>query len=102
VTEVRGGPPAQVVTRNGAVVTCDHVVVATNAPINDRLILAAKQVAYRTYVIAATVPAGAVPPALYWDTLDPYHYVRLAPGRREDHLIVGGEDHKTGQADDAE
>jgi len=30
---------------------------------------------------------------LYWDTLDPYHYVRL----HKNLLIVGGEDHKTGQ-----
>src|SRR5205085_4081376 len=74
----------------------------TNAPVNDRLVLAAKQSAWRTYVIAATVPVGAVPRALYWDTLDPYHYVRVVPtGRGDDRLIVGGEDHKTGQADDA-
>lgn len=36
-----------------------------------------------------------------WDTLDPYHYVRLQPGNGDhDWLIVGGEDHKTRQADD--
>jgi hypothetical protein len=36
--------------------------------------------------------------ALYWDTLDPYRYVRLQPSREggDDWLIVGGEDHKTG------
>jgi nitrite reductase/ring-hydroxylating ferredoxin subunit len=40
--------------------------------------------------------------ALYWDTLDPYHYVRIA-GRldeRTELLIVGGEDHKTGHDGD--
>jgi Rieske Fe-S protein len=44
---------------------------------------------------------------LYWDTLDPYHYIRLqqaedSSGNELDYeiLIVGGEDHKTGQADD--
>jgi Rieske Fe-S protein len=43
-----------------------------------------------------------VPHALYWDTLDPYHYVRLQrTGEAHELLIVGGEDHKTGQADDA-
>jgi nitrite reductase/ring-hydroxylating ferredoxin subunit len=50
------------------------------------------------------VPRGAVTRALYWDTLDPYHYVRLqslSPGGSDyEVLIVGGEDHKTGQADD--
>jgi Rieske Fe-S protein len=42
--------------------------------------------------------AGSIPRALYWDTADPYHYVRLSG----DILIVGGEDHKTGQKDDGE
>jgi nitrite reductase/ring-hydroxylating ferredoxin subunit len=40
-----------------------------------------------------------VPDALYWDTLDPYHYIRVesSPNDIHDLLIVGGEDHKTGQ-----
>jgi Rieske Fe-S protein len=46
-----------------------------------------------------------VAPALYWDTDEPYHYVRLYRARRDgqDHelLIVGGEDHHTGQGGDA-
>ncbi len=42
-----------------------------------------------------------MPKALYWDTEDPFHYVRLQKlGAGEDCLIVGGEDHKSGQADD--
>jgi len=48
------------------------------------------------------VPRDSITQALYWDTGDPYHYVRLQPRVDADHdlLIVGGEDHKTGQADD--
>jgi Rieske Fe-S protein len=39
---------------------------------------------------------------LYWDTLDDYHYVRLHPlSERMNALIVGGADHKSGEADDA-
>jgi Rieske Fe-S protein len=52
-------------------------------------------------VVAARVPRGTVAHALFWDTLDPYHYVRLDKEDGEV-LIVGGEDHKTGQADDQE
>jgi Rieske Fe-S protein len=40
---------------------------------------------------------------LYWDQADPYHYVRIqkdAAANGHDLLIVGGEDHKTGQAND--
>ncbi len=102
--------PAKVVTGNGCVVRAGAVVVATNTPVNDLLAVHTKQAAYRSYVIAARVPTGTVPKALFWDTMDPYHYVRLAtigadsasgsPGHEV--IIVGGEDHKTGQSDDAE
>jgi len=87
---------------SGSVVTADHVVVATNTPVQDLLKLHTKQYPYRTYVIAARVPAGSVTRALYWDTPHPYHYVRLQGEGDHDLLIVGGEDHKTGQAHDAE
>jgi Rieske Fe-S protein len=46
------------------------------------------------------VPRGSVADALFWDTGDPYQYARLQPGDGEDILIVGGEDHKSGQAED--
>jgi glycine/D-amino acid oxidase-like deaminating enzyme/nitrite reductase/ring-hydroxylating ferredoxin subunit len=101
VRSVEGGPPGQVVTSRGPTVTADAVVVATNSPINDRYAIHTKQAAYITYVVALAVKPGSVTKALFWDTLDPYHYVRTQPepGGRE-LLIVGGEDHKTGQADD--
>jgi Rieske Fe-S protein len=78
-------------------------VVTTNSPIADRFALHTKMAPYRTYAMAFTIKSGALPDALYWDTEDPYHYVRLQPGARgKDFVIVGGEDHKTGEADDAE
>lgn len=85
---------------DGHTIAAHALVVATNSPVNDRITMHTKQAAYRTYVIAATLPAGAVPPALYWDTDEPYHYVRLEPGEDHDILIVGGEDHHTGQGDE--
>jgi glycine/D-amino acid oxidase-like deaminating enzyme/nitrite reductase/ring-hydroxylating ferredoxin subunit len=96
---IEGGEPARI-EAGGHVVTAAAVVVATNTPVNDLLVLHTKQAPYMTYVIGARVPRGAVTKALYWDTEDPYHYVRLQPMDGEhDLLIVGGEDHKTGQAD---
>lgn len=105
---IRGGRQARIETSRHFNVDCAAIVVATNTPVNDRLAIHTKQAAYRTYVIALAVPAGTVPKVLFWDTGDPYHYVRLqttaptATAGGEDLLIVGGEDHKTGQADDAE
>lgn len=94
---------------NGFTVAANHIVVATNSPVNDILTIHTKQFAYRSYVIAAKVPKGTLPYAMWWDTgnqeskwvAKPYHYVRLEPlDDNFDLLISGGEDHKTGQADE--
>ena len=91
--EIRGGKGASVTTRDGFSVRCGSIIVATNTPINDLVAIHTKQYAYRTYVLAFKIPEGKMEKALYWDTSDPYHYVRTDV----DVLIVGGEDHKTGQ-----
>jgi glycine/D-amino acid oxidase-like deaminating enzyme/nitrite reductase/ring-hydroxylating ferredoxin subunit len=103
--EIEGGKQARVETTGGGVVTAGAVVVATNTPVNDLMALHTKQAAYQTYVIGARIPRGSVPRGLYWDTPDPYHYLRVETvgkgANAYDVLIVGGEDHKTGQQDDA-
>jgi glycine/D-amino acid oxidase-like deaminating enzyme/nitrite reductase/ring-hydroxylating ferredoxin subunit len=103
--EIEGGKQARIETSNGGVVTAAAVVVATNTPVNDLIAIHTKQAPYQTYVIGARIPKGSVTRALYWDTPDPYHYIRLETiGKGADAydvLIVGGEDHKTGQQDDA-
>jgi glycine/D-amino acid oxidase-like deaminating enzyme/nitrite reductase/ring-hydroxylating ferredoxin subunit len=97
------------VKANGYRIDAQHVVVATNTPVNDLVTMHTKQHPYRTYVIGALIPKGSIDYALWWDTgdmkskwvTDPYHYVRLQPFNDEhDLLIAGGEDHKTGQAED--
>lgn len=91
-----------VVSSDGGKITAKAAVVATNSPIVDRFALHTKMAPYRTYAMAFAIKRGAIPDALYWDTLDPYHYVRLQPGdKQSDYLIVGGADHKSGEADDA-
>lgn len=86
-------------TANGDI-RAQHAVVATNSPVNDRVAIHTKQAPYRTYAIAGSIPKGAAPDLLIWDTLDPYHYVRIQPEDGRDILIVGGEDHKSGAEDD--
>lgn len=86
----------------GHTVTASFAVVATNSPIHDRFALHTKQAPYRSYAMAFDIERGLIEDALYWDTLDPYHYVRLTRGPGDkDLLIVGGEDHKSGEADNA-
>ena len=115
VLDAQGGEKAHVTTQDGQTVHASAIVVATNSPINDRYVIHTKQSPYMTYVVGLRVPKGAVTRALYWDTAQhagqedklvgmiPYHYVRVANGEGEEEiLVVGGEDHKTGQADDFE
>ena len=96
-------------TVNGFEVRANHIVVATNTPVNDLFTMHTKQWPYRSYVIGAKIPKGTLPYSMWWDTgnqdskwvAKPYHYVRLEPfDDRDDLLIAGGEDHKTGQADE--
>lgn len=90
----------RVKTAQGAFVEARAVVVATNTPFNDRVVMHTKQAAYRTYVIGMQVPREALQPFLLWDTGDPYYYVRLAdtgPDAGYEVLVVGGQDHKNGQ-----
>lgn len=102
---IEGGKQARVETNGKGVVTADAVVIATNSPVNDLIAIHTKQAGYQTYVIGARMPRGSVTRGLYWDTPDPYHYIRIETVGRGanayDVLIVGGEDHKTGQKDDA-
>jgi glycine/D-amino acid oxidase-like deaminating enzyme/nitrite reductase/ring-hydroxylating ferredoxin subunit len=102
VEKIEGGAPATVTTADERTVKADDVVVCTNGSISDMMVTHMKQAPYRTFVVAFKVPKGSVPDALYWDTGDPYHYVRLQPlDDASDALIVGGEDHKTAHEDDA-
>ncbi len=90
-----------VVTAGGAKVRAAAAVFATNSPVNNRVALHTKQVPMRTYAIAGRMPRGSVPDALVWDTLEAYHYVRIQElSESEDWLIVGGEDHRSGEASD--
>jgi glycine/D-amino acid oxidase-like deaminating enzyme/nitrite reductase/ring-hydroxylating ferredoxin subunit len=101
--DVTGGDSPEVHTDRGTI-RANAVVVATNSPIHTRIVLHSKLAPYSTYAISGPVPRGSVPDALYWDTLDPYHYIRLITGRDRDDpktdadlLVVGGADHRTGQ-----
>lgn len=102
--EVEGGDDAHVTTSSGYDIKCRSIVVATNTPVNDRFAIHTKQAPYTTYVIGARIPKGSVPSILLWDAppdlSDPYHYIRVTSGEDHDVLVVGGEDHKTGQQSD--
>src|SRR5204862_3889242 len=93
------GTPCRVVTDNGTV-TARAVLVATHSPFNS-VLLQTKVANYRSYVLALRLKDRAsMPEGLFWDTDEPYHYIRGQMTDEGPTLIVGGEDHKTGQEDD--
>ena len=100
--EFRTGPLG--VKVNGRTVTCTDIILATHNPLVgvgglvSATAFQTKLALYTSYVIAGRVPRDTVPDALFWDTQDPYHYMRVEPHRDHDLIIFGGEDHKTGQA----
>ena len=104
VKQIHSGDPSRVDTDGGLSITARFVVVATNSPMNDLVAMHTKQAPYHTYVVAMPVAKGTIEPALYWDTDDPFHYVRLLPAADEgdDLLIVGGEDHKAAHESDCD
>lgn len=102
------GTPITATTSDGARIHCGHVLVATHVPLQGKsgllpaTVLQSKLAPYSSYVVGGWVARGTVQEALYWDTGDPYDYLRV--DRRHDHdfLIFGGEDHKTGQVEATE
>ena len=100
------GTPITATTRKGHRIHCEHVLLATHVPLQGKssllpaTLLQSKLAPYSSYAIGGWVPRGTLPEALFWDTGDPYDYVRI--DRRHDHdfVIYGGEDHKTGQVEE--
>jgi len=84
-------------------ISFDRVVMATNNPlvglasITAATLFQTKLSLYTSYALGGRVPSGTLPEALFWDTRDPYDYLRIDRHRDFDYLIYGGEDHKTGQ-----
>ncbi len=101
VEKITSDPPT--VHANDGSVRCRRIIIATHNPIvGARNPLAAsvfqtKLALYTSYAIGATAPAGTFPEALFWDTSDPYYYLRIHRTDNCDYLIFGGKDHKTGQ-----
>jgi glycine/D-amino acid oxidase-like deaminating enzyme/nitrite reductase/ring-hydroxylating ferredoxin subunit len=90
----------------GHVIRAPYVVLATHTPLSGRQgaaaagFLQSKLAFYTTYALAARAEGPASANASYWDTSDPYRYIRAEKDGDGVTFIVGGEDHKTGQQPD--
>lgn len=91
---------------SGGRVTCRYLVLATHVPLQGKtsllpaLGLQTRLAAYSSYVVGARLRDPIASPGLWWDTSDPYYYLRLESRGDAHTAVFGGEDHKTGQLDD--
>lgn len=94
------------VSANGHELRAQDLVIATHNPLvgvsstTGAALFQTKLALYTSYIVAGQVAAGRVPDALFWDTGDPYRYLRVERHHDYDLVILGGEDHKTGQVTD--
>ena len=94
------GEPLRRTLENGHSVRRDHVIVATHIPFLDRGAYFARTHPERSYAIAVEI-AGPVPQGMYISSSGS-HSLRAHPDGDGELLLVGGEGHKVGQADEAE
>jgi glycine/D-amino acid oxidase-like deaminating enzyme/nitrite reductase/ring-hydroxylating ferredoxin subunit len=84
-------------------IRCNYVIIATHNPLIGKTGLVratffqSKLMLYTSYVLGARIGAGMLPEALFWDTSDPYYYLRVDRQGDHDYVIFGGKDQKTGQ-----
>ena len=85
---------------------CRNLVLATHNPLMGNtgtaaaLFFQTKLSLYTSYALSGRLKTGIFPEASFWDTSDPYYYLRVERRRGFDYAIFGGEDHKTGQISD--
>ncbi|HEX6115957.1 MAG TPA: FAD-dependent oxidoreductase [Solirubrobacterales bacterium] len=102
-TQVHGrGPGLRVATALGAEVRAGFVVVATHMPFLDRGLYFARTGTMRSYAVAGPA-GGAIPQGMYLSVESPTRSIRsFADLDGTEHVIVGGEGHKTGFSEPAE
>ena len=94
------------VTAGGRTIRYRDVVLATHVPLQGvanalgAALFQTKLALYTTYAIAARIPAAQAVEFIWSDTADPFRYVRTERPGDSGLIILGGEDHKTGQEED--
>lgn len=89
-------------------IRCQYLFIATHTPLLGKTgvfkgtLFQSKLALYTSYVLGATLPSGLMPEGLYWDTHDPYYYLRIDHYGNHDYAIFGGADCKTAQEHDPE
>ncbi len=95
ITDIQPGEPCRIASQGGSV-TADRVVLTTGFPILDRAGYFARMHPKRSYVLGLRLD-GPHPEGMYYRASANYRSVRTHRDTDGDLLLVGGENHKTGQ-----
>lgn len=96
VTGVEDTEGIRIETSNGNF-RAANLIYATHIPPGINL-LQLRCEAWRSYAMTFTTKNKNYPQDLVYDMYDPYHYIRSQKIDGKEYMIVGGEDHKTGEA----
>ena len=73
-------------------ISTKYVVIATHTPLMGKTntasatLLQTRLYLYTSYVIGGRLPRGTAVEGLFWDTADPYHYVRVDAAGDQDYV----------------
>jgi glycine/D-amino acid oxidase-like deaminating enzyme/nitrite reductase/ring-hydroxylating ferredoxin subunit len=96
--DIEDEEPCTVRTSRGTI-RAKSVVIATHFPYRDPNIYFAAMSPKRSYVLGCRL-GGPVPEGMYISTGTPHHSIRNNPYDGGEMLMIGGENHKTGQGGD--
>lgn len=98
--DIKTGPQAQVITKNGAKLSCNQMIIATHFPFEDKAgFYYARMHADRSYVLAVKTKQ-AFPGGMYINAEQPARSLRYTTINGEKLVLFGGDHHKTGQGID--
>jgi glycine/D-amino acid oxidase-like deaminating enzyme/nitrite reductase/ring-hydroxylating ferredoxin subunit len=81
----------------GASMKARDVVIATGSPISNLGFLPGRMTVRRSYVLSIRTEESIPEHTMFYSSEEPCHYIRSVPSG---HLLVGGEDHPTGEERD--
>ena len=102
-TEATDFPDEGSLVANGHRIEAGAIILATHVPLQARMatlpatVFQTKIHPYTSYVVRGTLPGSDAEPALFWDSNDPYDYLRIDEEDGQRFAILGGLDRKTGQ-----
>jgi glycine/D-amino acid oxidase-like deaminating enzyme/Rieske Fe-S protein len=80
---------------------CKHLILATHTPIGLQISLQSRLIPYLSFMIGIRQETGSsFSSSLFWDTNDPYHFIRRARDSKGELILIGGADEKVGEIND--